>query len=209
MGSEWQPCTGQLVPTAETCENPGTDDDCNDVLDDVPGIGAPCVASGETGICRDGTLTCVADEPLPRCVGGSPMRERCDDLDQDCDGEPANGFDLTSEATCGACDVQCSSATEVCCGATCIDRSSLDEDARNCGECGKECGAGQYCCQGDCLSKATHMQAPCDCLASCGSQSCCGTACRDLQSDKANCGACGLKCGPGKACVAGLCRSNP
>jgi hypothetical protein len=33
----------------------------------------------------------------------------------------------------------------------------------------------------------------------------CGNACVDLQTDDANCGACGHACGPGGGCVAGVC----
>ena len=205
VGMEWGPCTGQIIPRAETCANPDDDDDCNDIVDDVPGLDTPCVASEKEGVCRDGTSTCVPGEALPQCVGGSPASERCDDVDQDCDGDPTNGFDLTSDATCGACDVQCATPSQLCCGATCIDRSSLDRDPENCGACGNACGAGKYCCQGDCLSKATMMIVPCDCPSSCGSLSCCGMACRNLQIDKDNCGACGLKCGRGETCVAAVC----
>jgi hypothetical protein len=202
----WGACTDQVVPSAETCENPGADDDCNDIADDVPGIGTPCAAAGESGVCRDGTLDCVAGEPVPECVPGAPLPEVCDGIDQDCDGDPTNGFDLTSDETCGACDVRCSSSSQTCCGATCVDPSSFDDDDENCGACGRACGAGQYCCQGECLSQATPTMAACDCLSACGSRSCCGTSCRDLQSDKQNCGACGLRCPGSERCEAGECR---
>ncbi len=203
----WGPCADQIIPRAETCENENSDDDCNDVVDDVPGRNTPCVLSDAAGACRDGTLTCVG-EALPQCIGVAPTSEQCDDIDQDCDGNPTNGFDLTSDATCGACDVQCSTASQLCCGAKCIERSSLDSndgDPANCGACGKACGTGEYCCQGDCLRKATMTMVPCDCPSSCGALSCCGAMCRNLQTDKDNCGACGVKCGRGKTCVAAVC----
>jgi hypothetical protein len=203
----WGSCDGQVIPRAETCANSDDDDDCNGVVDDVPGIDTPCVALGARGLCRGGTLSCVLGLSFPHCVPGSPLPELCDDIDQDCDGDPTNGFDLNSDATCGACDVRCSAATEECCGGTCIDQSSLEDDIQNCGACGNTCGEGQYCCQGDCLTKATPMMMACDCAISCGSLSCCGAMCRDLQTNKDNCGACGLKCGPGKTCVAGVCQA--
>ena len=205
VDASWGGCKGQIVPRAETCENTGADDDCNDVVDDVAGVGEPCVASGESGVCRDGMLACVRGESSPQCVAGAPAIERCDDIDQDCDGDPTNGFDLASDARCGACNVQCEPFTQTCCGG-CIERASLEKDIKNCGACGNACGAGQYCCQGECLIKATMMVPPCDCPMSCGLRACCGMACKDLNSDKDNCGACGLKCGPDKTCVAGVCR---
>jgi hypothetical protein len=51
----------------------------------------------------------------------------------------------------------------------------------------------------------------CDCLAmmpvQCtGGQTNCDGACVDTQKDTNNCGECGIKCGPGKSCVAGVCK---
>ncbi|HMI93335.1 MAG TPA: MopE-related protein, partial [Polyangiales bacterium] len=205
VDATWGACRGQVVPRAETCENAGADDDCNDAIDDVAGVGEPCVASGQFGVCRDGILACVPGAFSPQCVAGSAAVERCDDIDQDCNGDPTNGFDLTSDARCGACDVQCAPFTHTCCGGGCIARADLEKDLKNCGACGNACGAGQYCCQGECLIKSTMMVPACDCLVSCGSLSCCGAMCKDLPSDKDNCGACGLKCGRGKECLAGVC----
>jgi hypothetical protein len=206
VDTSWGACNGQVVPRAETCENAAFDDDCNDVVDDVLGVGEPCIASDKSGACRDGMLACIAGEPAPQCVAGTPTVESCDDIDQDCDGDATNGFDLTSDSRCGACDVECSS-TQTCCGGGCIEWNDFGKDADNCGACGNACGAGQYCCQGACLNQATMMVPPCDCPMSCGSLACCGMMCKDLQSDNGNCGACGLKCGRGKTCIAGACRS--
>lgn len=202
----WGACSGQIVPRAEACDNSKADDDCNDVVDDVAGVGEPCVASGESGVCRDGTLACVKSASSPQCVAGKPAAEQCDDIDQDCDGDPTNGFDLTSDAHCGGCDVKCALFTQTCCGGGCISRASLEQDVDNCGACGNACGAGQYCCQGSCLIAATKTVPACDCPTSCGALACCGAMCKDLESDAGNCGACGRKCGPGKMCKAGVCR---
>ncbi len=36
----------------------------------------------------------------------------------------------------------------------------------------------------------------------------CGGVCRDIQSDRGNCGACGYSCGEGEVCDAGRCRAS-
>lgn len=202
-GSAWGECRGQTLPSAETCENPESDDDCDGVEDDVPGRGLPCIASSEQGECRNGTFECT-DARDPECVAGEPIEERCDELDRDCDGDPTNGFDLnSSEKTCGSCDVECSSI-ETCCDGTCVDPNDFQDDRDNCGACGTRCGAGRDCCQGDCLSVTGPMT--CACTSDCGDKACCGDKCRDLDGDKANCGACGHKCGRDEDCVSGTCR---
>jgi len=203
VDTEWGPCVDQVLPTAETCDNPDNDDDCNEVEDDVPGVGSACIASDETGECRNGTLRCMG-EPEPECAAAEPSKERCDDIDQDCDDDPTNGFDLSSDEMCGACDVQCA-PSEDCCGAVCVETAVLQDDADNCGACGRACGAGQYCCQGDCLNAAMPMMA-CNCTSACGDKSCCGNSCKDLETDEKNCGACGRMCLRDRTCVDGLCR---
>lgn len=198
---------GQVLPRAESCDNDDTDDDCNGVEDDVPGVGNPCIASEQYGLCREGMVQC-ADKPSPECMPGEPSKERCDELDWDCDGDPTNTFDLNNdEETCGACDVQCGSS-ETCCEGSCIDEGSLGDDVNNCGACGVRCGLGLYCCQGECLSAQGPMAGVCACTSDCGDKSCCGDKCRDLQADEAHCGACGRKCAKNQSCVSGVCRDD-
>ncbi len=37
----------------------------------------------------------------------------------------------------------------------------------------------------------------------------CGMDCVDLDTDDANCGACGMPCGEAESCVQGLCEADP
>jgi hypothetical protein len=206
----------QFQPEAESCDNPGSDDDCNGAIDDVPGLGSPCVDDMKLGACSDGTLRCLAGTPAPVCVGREPTQELCDALDQDCDGNPINTFDLNSRATCGSCEVSCAT-TQLCCGGACVEPESLETDAQRCGSCDRVCGSNQYCCQGKCLNRPTaSTSAPgvaevpgCNCSSDCGSKACCGTRCVDLVRDPLNCGACGYECGAAQQCKGGTCKQRP
>jgi Putative metal-binding motif len=215
-GGAWGTCADQILPAPETCTNQHTDDDCNGVVDDVPGVGSPCTDDTKVGACRDGTLQCMPGAPAPVCVGGKPSREQCDALDQDCDGNPLNGFDLNSASTCGSCGVACSN-TQVCCGGVCVEDDSLETDVQHCGSCDKACGSNQYCCQGRCLNDpgaaTSGPVAPeatgCNCATDCGSKACCGSRCVDLIKDSHNCGACGYECGADHECMGGSCKPRP
>ena len=112
----------------EICD--GLDNDCDTFFDeDVPTMG-DC-GFPDVGECVPGVLTCVGGQP--QCVGGSgPTFELCDALDQDCDGDATNGFDLATDVrNCGSCNNSCidtiPNATEKCEGGDCAI-ASCDAD---------------------------------------------------------------------------------
>ncbi len=93
--------------------------------------------------------------------------ERCNGVDDDCDGETDEGFDLTSdEAHCGACGASCArpNATTSCVASECVidaceapfDDCDLDPDTgcetdtsstyEHCGACGSGCSPPDRVC---------------------------------------------------------------
>ncbi len=99
----WGACSG-TGPVAETCN--GIDDDCDGVVD---GITRPC--GNGTGECRQGVETCTAGMfgACTGAVGGSA--ERCDTLDNDCDGRTDED---TGGGTCGSSIGACTPGTLSC-----------------------------------------------------------------------------------------------
>jgi hypothetical protein len=162
------------------------------------------------------------------CVGADPQHELCDPegLDQDCNGAPSNGYDLsTDDKNCGKCGHECNS-DESCCNGECIKTEDFRNDRYNCGGCGKQCGSGQYCCWNDCMAGGTvksggggiilpPIENACGCEKDCGDLWCCGTSCVDIMNDEKNCGRCGNVCSSdgiiaqicceGQCTAAGLC----
>jgi hypothetical protein len=207
----WGACQGEVKQEPESCANLGADDDCNGEQDDIPKLGAPCFDPSKQGSCRSGTWQCAGS--ALHCVTMGELPELCDAVDQDCDGDGYNGYDLGSSATCGPNCTPCG-GDERCCGGACLPVARFAQDEANCGECGRRCASAQFCCQGECTSFDSKRLGDrnvdedlCRCEQDCGSQSCCEQDCVDLTSDERNCGGCGIRCDSNASCCSGICRS--
>ena len=133
-------CMGQVGGGAEVCNN--LDDDCDAVVDDGfdkqndplhCGSCAPCMLSHASAGCALGACTVAAcqfgfvnRDGLPgngceyQCINTGI--ERCDGIDNDCDGLIDEGFDLaTDPGNCGACGTTCTftNAAGVCSNQQC------------------------------------------------------------------------------------------
>jgi len=100
QGTAWGNCTGEVLPSAETC-NTLVDDDC-DGLTNEEGSGCACVpaevvacysgpaGTKDVGPCHGGTQTCKSDGTgFAPCLGEvTPVLETCStSVDDDCDGQ--------------------------------------------------------------------------------------------------------------------------
>jgi hypothetical protein len=111
-------CVGAVGAGTESCN--GRDDDCDALFDEgLSNLGSCGVT--DVGECTLGTRMCLGGGVV--CMGATgPGFEICDALDQDCDGNPTNGFDLMTDPTnCGACGNLCNlpNAFEGCVGGGC------------------------------------------------------------------------------------------
>lgn len=169
-------CEDEVTPTAEHCGNEGVDNDCNGQQDDILYRNTGCaeVSDGQ-GACKAGATWQCRDGEL-ECVDAATTAERCDSVDNNCNGAIDENFNLlTDQNNCGACGNVCTTGLS-CCGGRCVN---LTSNPLHCSACGRQCASGTACCSNSCV---------------------------DVLKDAQNCGACGTRCpGLLPTCNAGKC----
>jgi hypothetical protein len=129
----------------ETLPDDGATDGC---VEEMSG-GEVCDGS-DPDLCEEGRFYCVGGEWV--CSDGpDTFPEVCDGVDNDCDLETDEGFDLGADPrNCGGCGIVCTGARPTCCDAVCRD---VAVDDYHCGACGATCTVGGWrfrCCDAVC-----------------------------------------------------------
>lgn len=158
------PCEGEVTPTAETCANEDSDDDCNGFKDDIPHRNEPCFLGSATPCHVKATLKCDPNSSSEElvCTPAPGEPEACDGVDNDCDTRTDEGS-------------LCGSNQRACCNGTCVDTQYNDQ---HCGGCGNVCGPGLSCCLGQCVNLQSNNKHCGRCNAACKLLGLVQTACR-------------------------------
>ncbi|MFO0625452.1 MAG: FG-GAP-like repeat-containing protein [Polyangiales bacterium] len=169
--------------------------------------------------------SCAVANGAPSCAGGRCGVASCNAGFGDCDGDPSNGCETstnTAIAHCGACGRACTvpNATAACVAGACgvgacnAGFGDCDGDPRNgcetdlrttpssCGACGRACAAANGvagCAAGACTVAGCNAGfGNCDGNASNGCEV-------DTRTSNAHCGACSAACTTGMVCSASVC----
>lgn len=120
---KWGFCLGEIKPTTEICD--GKDNNCDGQVDENLTQDCYTGPSGtfNVGLCKGGKKTC-RNGIWQACVNEvKPQTEICDGLDNNCNGQIDEGFDLLNDVNnCGKCNRKCTSGPNsqtTCSSGTC------------------------------------------------------------------------------------------
>ncbi|MBW2732761.1 MAG: DUF4114 domain-containing protein [Deltaproteobacteria bacterium] len=173
----------------------GTTTDYSDFVTSVSGIS--CAGAGERcdtgklGVCSIGVTNCDIEGNLICQSGMGSTSERCDGLDNDCNGKVDDNATCEGEKQCyqGACVDKCTASLEFPCqsGFACDEATELCVE-KSCKD--KVCAEGEVCRSGECGTGCEGVTCP-------PKQECMGGLCVDLCA--------GSNCGDGEVCLLGVC----
>ncbi|MBI5527861.1 MAG: transporter [Deltaproteobacteria bacterium] len=173
----WGECLGEVKPVTEACGD-GVDNDCNGQIDE----GCSCNdgdtqwCGSDVGECKKGTQTCSGGR-WGACTGEVKWDpEKCDGLDNDCDGavdeelftlcgtdvgECSGGISACSNGALGPCLGEKKGVPEACDGLDNDCDGQVDEDITvECGSDMGECRKGVATCLGGTMSECLGQVGP-------------------------------------------------
>ncbi len=203
----------------------GGDNDFEDLMTFVTGIqcaggGDPCEVPDGVGACGDGVMQCRDGELV--CVATQePSAEKCNAIDDNCDGETDEGDDLCPKGEIcvkGSCQPPCGTGEFRCDpGFACVQGVCIEDACAK-----KDCDEGEVCVAGECIGACDDVVCPYGatcrrgvCVDVCEGVECdSGFACEPRVSSDGDtvvgvCTSCDCRgCGDGQSCIEHLCIDN-
>jgi MYXO-CTERM domain-containing protein len=190
----------------------GNDGDFNDKVFEISGV--TCDGGGETcdtgmlGVCARGVTQCQVGAGITCKPAVTKSPEKCDNLDNDCDGIVDNGDGLCTQpnyvCSKGVCIPKCDDSEFPCAVGLKCDTDGLCKDPR-CAN--KDCEAGQVCQAGNCVGGCQGVTCPLGQICQLGTcaDPCAGVSCPGAVCDKGACVTpCRCRaCGAGQVCAMG------
>lgn len=184
---------------------------CADLQKDPGNCGACGKACAAGELCSLGTCATSCGGGTMQCGQSCTLLK---DDPQNC-GACGTACPNTEVCAAGKCASTCGVAQTIC-GGNCVDTKT---DNANCGACQHACASGEVCgnsvCAVSCQAGLSLCKAPVTdggvSDASTDAQADGGLGfpyCAHLQTDNANCGACGVVCPSGQKCSNGACGAN-
>ena len=220
------------------CDEEQTANACGgtQTLDTPPGESCGDCDDGETICVSPNATACVGASSLNDCGGcgglaGTPGSTCATQSEWQCDDDDAvecvflgdynscggiEELDATPGSVCEECGVWvCDGEEDV----QCMGGADTSTDPDNCGSCGNQCTADQYCAAGSCDAyngcggTSSLTGEPGSTCEECGVWACDGEEAvqclggTDTSTDPENCGTCGNQCTADQFCTSGSCQS--
>ena len=200
-------CSGGVAKSAEICNN--VDDDCNGTVDDVPGLGGSCNTGGVNtmGVCT-AHLVCAGGPGLTCMQLVGPTQEKCNGLDDDCDGvvdvganDVGPGFGCADKCPGGLianCVGQCKPGSLICTNGAKVCNGSVGPTQEICDGIDNDCNNliddspkdpwfNQPCCSTGTVSDCQNTTGGTRCMTStytctAGARTCTGSVAKTLET---------------------------